>query len=204
MLQLSRIGLTTLTFVVLCLGHAASTQADTIAFTGSRQILNNPPAAPNLARCGDPPNNLVSANPGTGTSNLGAFTTTESFCANSATGDISNGLFSFNFTSGLASGSTLVGTISGTTAPPVGGVATNLFTFSITGGTGLFAGATGTLSGPGTVTFLPGGFTNGTNTLSGTITTVPEPTTMLLLGTGLAGVATKMRKRRKADKSEEV
>ncbi len=148
--QLSRIGLTTLTFVVLCLGHAASTQADTIAFTGSRQTLNNPPAAPNLARCGAPPNNLVSANPGTGTSNLGAFTTAESYCVNSAAGDVSNGLFSFNFTSGLASGSTLVGTISGTTAlPPVGGVATNFFIFSITGGTGLFAGATGTLSGPG-------------------------------------------------------
>jgi hypothetical protein len=144
---------------------------------------------------------LVSANPGTGASNLGAFTTAESFCANSATGDVSNGLFSFDF----ANGNTLFGTISGTTAlPPVGGVATNFFIFSITGGTGLFNGATGTLSGPGTLTILPGGFTNGTNTLNGTITTVPEPTTMLLLGTGLAGVATKVRKRRKANKSGEV
>jgi hypothetical protein len=32
---------------------------------------------------------------------------------------------------------------------------------------------------------------------------IPEPTTMLLLGTGLAGVATKVRKRRKAQKGEE-
>ena len=199
--QLSRIGLTTLTFVVLCLGHAASTQADTIAFTGSRQHLNNPPSAADVGRCGAaPPNLFVTLNPGTGTSNLGAFTTAESYCVNSATGNVSNGLFSFDF----ANANTLFGTISGTIAlPPVGGVATNFFIFSITGGTGLFAGATGTLSGPGTLTFIPGGF-NLTNTFSGTITTVPEPTTLLLLGTGLAGVATKMRKRRKADKSEEV
>ena len=86
----------------------------------------------------------------------------------------------------------------------MGGVATNFFIFSITGGTGLFNGATGTLSGPGTLTILPTGFTNNTLNINGTITTVPEPTTMLLLGTGLAGVATKVRKRRKANKSEEV
>ncbi len=42
MLQLSRIGLTTLTFAVLCLGHAAVTRADTIAFTGTLQNFNNP------------------------------------------------------------------------------------------------------------------------------------------------------------------
>ncbi len=199
--QLSRIGLTTLTFAVLCLGQAAVTRADTIAFTGTSQTSNNPPATPNVGLCGAfPPNLFVTLNPGTGTSNLGAFTSTGSFCTNIITGVQSNGLFSFDF----ANGNTFFGTLSGTTAPAVDGVATNLFTFSITGGTGLFNGATGTLLAPGTVTFLPGGFTNGTNTLSGTITTVPEPTTMLLLGTGLAGVATKVRKRRKANKSEEV
>ncbi len=198
--QLSRIGLTTLTFVVLCLGAASVARADTIAFTGSRQTFNNPPGAQD-GRCGSLPNVLLSPNPGAGTSNLGAFTTQESYCLNPPTGTLSNGLFTFT----LANGSTLFGTASGNAVlPPVNGVAPFSLTFSIAGGTGLFAGATGSLLGSGQINFLQGGLTNTTLNFNGTITTVPEPTTMLLLGTGLAGVVAKVRKRRKADKSEEV
>jgi hypothetical protein len=184
-----------LTLVVLCLGAASVAQADTLAFTGSRHTFNNPPGAQDFGRCGSVPNVLLSPNPGAGTSNLGAFTTQESYCLNPPTGTLSNGLFTFNF----ANGSTLFGTAGGNALlPPVNGVAPFSLTISIMGGTGSFAGATGTLLGSGQINFLQGGFTNTTLNFNGTITTAPEPTTMFLLGTGLAGIAVKVRKRRKA------
>ncbi|MEJ7577472.1 MAG: PEP-CTERM sorting domain-containing protein [Pyrinomonadaceae bacterium] len=183
-----------LAVTVLCLGAASVARADTIAFTGSRTALNNPPPVLNVGRCGGAPNLLVTPSPGTGTSNFGAFTTQESFCTNPTTGIVSNGLFTYNF----ANGSTLFGTISGSSSPFVNNIQLVSFIFSITGGTGLFAGATGSLLADGQVTILPSGFTNSTLNFNGTITTVPEPATLVLLGTGLAGVATKVRKRLKA------
>lgn len=106
--------------IVLCLGAASVARADTITFTGSRQTLDTPPAAPNPGRCGASPNVLISVSPGTGTSNFGAFTTQESLCLNPPTGTLSNGLFTFNF----ANGSSFFGTSSGmATLPAYSGTA---------------------------------------------------------------------------------
>ena len=192
--QLSRILPMTLTFVVLCVSGAAVTRADTITFTGSRSAANIAPAAPNVGRCGAPPGLLIGGIMGTGSSNLGAFTTQESNCVNPATGGLFNGLFTYTF----ADGSTLFGTATGTvTLPPVNGIASNSLTYNITGGTGVFSGATGTLLASGQIMFNPDGTTSNTFNITGTINTVPEPATLLLLGTGIAGVAAKVRKRRK-------
>lgn len=195
MSRMNRFVLVMLTFAVLCFGATGIAQADTITFTGSRTALNNPPPAPNVGRCGGEPNLLVSPSTGTGTSNLGAFTTQESFCVNPPTGILSNGLFTYNF----ANGSTLLGTISGNALPTVNFIQPVSFIFSVTGGTGLFAGATGSLLANGQVMFLPTGFTNATLNFNGTITTVPEPATMTLLITGLAGIGAAVRRKRKVE-----
>ena len=202
MLQLSRIVLTTLTFVVLCLGAAASTQADTITFNGSREFSGGRGPVPDPVRCGPfPPNLFLNDTPGIGTSNLGSFTSTESRCINTTTGNLFNGLFTFDF----GGGNTFFGTNVGTTVgiplllpPPPGTILTVTFNFTLTGGTGRFVNASGNLLGTGTVTVnpLPIGDSSRID-INGTITTVPEPATMLLLGTGLAGVVAKVRKRRK-------
>ena len=196
-------GLLALAF--LCLGSVMVARADTITFVGNRTTTNSPPPTPDLGRCGGPapPILLVSLPPGTGTSNLGAFTTNESHCVNRATGSLFNGLFTFN----LGSGNTFFGTYTGTidlssVIPGVGGIAPVTETLSITNGTGLFAGASGSLAGVGTGTFFSNGFSDSNVTYTGTIRTVPEPTTMLLFSTGLAGVAGAMRKRREAGKSK--
>ena len=182
---------------LLCAGSATIAHADVITFTGSRDVTNAPLAAPNIGRCGAPPNLLVSLPPGTGTSNLGSFTSTESHCVNVTTGDLSNGLFTFD----LGGGNTFFGTYVGTVAlplPPPTGVAAVSEMFTITGGTGIFTAASGSLIATGVLTFNANGTTNSRLDFSGTINTVPEPMTVVLLGTGLAGIAAKVRKRRKA------
>ena len=115
-----------------------------------------------------------------------------------------SGNFTLNLTftapAGIEGGqaTTFTATVSGTISTPnVGGVQIvfdnpiQTFTFSNASGSGSF-----TIELP--KLFVQSGDTaNLTAGLTGNQTAVPEPATMLLLGTGLAGVAARIRKRRK-------
>jgi hypothetical protein len=120
-----------------------------------------------------------------------------------------SGTFTLNLTftapSGIEGGqaATYTATVSGTISTPnVGGVQivfdnpTQTFTFNNASGSGSFSIELPKL-------FVQSGDTaNLTAGLTGNQTAaVPEPATMILLGTGLAGVAARIRKRRKGESS---
>jgi hypothetical protein len=119
-----------------------------------------------------------------------------------------NGTFNLNLTfttpSGINGGqsTTYTATVSGTISTPnVGGVSivfnnpVQTFTFANANGSGSFSVTLPNI-------FVQSGETaNLTAGLTGNQTAVPEPATMILLGTGLAGVAARIRKRRKGEAS---
>jgi hypothetical protein len=134
-----------------------------------------------------------------GTDRIGTFVLASTIGETPVSGNFTLNLV-FTAPTGVNGGqaATYTATVSGTISTPnVGGVSivfnnpVQTFTFSNATGSGAFS-----ITLPNI--FVQSGETaNLTAGLSGNQTAVPEPATMLLLGTGLAGVAARIRKRRK-------
>jgi hypothetical protein len=187
--------------LIAIFGAGQIAKADPVTVSGTSSGTVTGTAASFLTFTG---NNFTATTAG----GVGSFSGTDrigTFVLSSSIGETPvNGAFTLNLTftapSGINGGqaATYTATVSGTISTPnVGGVSivfdnpVQTFTFANASGAGSFS-----ITLPNI--FVQSGETaNLTAGLNGNQTAVPEPATMLLLGTGLAGVAARIRKRRK-------
>ncbi|MDQ1589521.1 MAG: motif [Pyrinomonadaceae bacterium] len=182
-------------------GAAQVAKADPVTVSGTSSGTVTGTAAAFLSFTG---NNFTATTAGgvgafSGVDRIGTFTLLSTAGETPVSGNFTLNL-TFTAPAGINGGqaATYTATVSGTISTPnVGGVSivfnnpVQTFTFSNASGSGSFS-----ITLPNV--FVQSGDTaNLTGGLTGNQTAVPEPATMLLLGTGLAGVAARIRKRRK-------
>jgi hypothetical protein len=185
---------------LVALGVAPAARARAQAFAGTVDVtLPNFARVPDPARCGASPANVREDWPSIpGTSAFGAFVLASSNCVARSAGSHFDGRFTFDFGGGRTLFGTYVGQITLQLPPPLGVPFVTSQTLTIVGGTGAFAGAGGTLSKVGTFTLNAGDTFTLRQTITGTVSTVPEPATVLLLAAGLVGGGAVARRRRGA------
>lgn len=191
-----------LAVLVLCLGAAGAAHADTVQFSAGLSPYIFTGSTPDA---GCPTGTRANYDSASGQSTVqGAATGSFSQCVRSAGSSVVPG---GQITLDAVNGS---GSIFGVLSPinyfesTFNGfqIREGFAMFTITGGTLTYAGATGSafFHNFENVTLGTGnlGLTGGTITAEGIKAPIPEPATLLLLGTGLGGVASALRKRRKA------
>lgn len=191
----TRIPIATAAIAVALSISSTAAGAATVTFSGTSRNANFSPAADASCPAARPLRLNIQNGPGfaTGTSNLGAFTFTQSHCTNGLPGPYSGGVFSFSFEQGDMLEGTYSGVLAGT--PPA---LSNDINYVVTGGTGRFLGGTGTINGIGTLTFAPGQLPLAESALTGTLDlpAVPEPATWMSMILGLGTIGAALRRRR--------